>query len=105
MTAFLLMYSLWVLYLAVMNLKRARDAGKLSRPAYILGMPLLYGGLFIDFLCNVLVMTPLMLELPRELTVTSRLQRHALGSGYRQKIALWMGAHLLDPFDPSGKHI
>jgi len=35
------MYVLWVFYLAVMNLKRARDAGTLTKPALVLGMPVL----------------------------------------------------------------
>lgn len=106
MITFTVLYIMWILYLAVMNLKRARDDGKLSKPAYYLGLPLLYGGLAIDILCNLTLMTLIMLELPRELTVSSRLSRHSHdSSGYRKKIAVWIGTNLLDAFDPSGKHI
>lgn len=60
------MCALWTLYLAVMNLARARDAGTLSRPAYYLGLPLLYVGLLIDMLMNIFIATILFLELPQE---------------------------------------
>ncbi len=103
---FAAMYALWLLYLAVMNLQRARDAGALTRPAYLLGLPILYLGLLVDFLVNVVVLTALMLEPPREWLVTARLTRHAHdGDGWRCAMALWIAANLLDVFDPSGKHI
>lgn len=102
---FIAAYALWLFYLAVMNLKRARDAGALTSVAYAFGLPLMWIGLVLDVVANVLIMTLLMLELPREWTVTARLSRHARGGGWRQAIALWMALHLLDTFDPSGKHI
>lgn len=98
-------YALWVLYLAVMNLSRVKKLGKLSRSAYVLGVPVLVVGLALDFLVNVLVMTVILLELPREATVTSRLKRHnQTGSGYRKRVAAWFEP-ILDPFDPSGDHV
>lgn len=105
--AFAALYLLWTLYLAVMNLKRARDAGKLSKPAYVLGLPLLYGGLLLDVLVNLTVCTVILREIPRkgEWTVSQRLSRHVAGSGWRQAIAVWVGTYLLDPYDPSGKHL
>ena len=97
-------YVLWVLYLAVMNIKRVRDAGKLSKPALVLGMPVLVIGLIVDLFCNVLLSVVLM-ELPREMTVTARLQRHKRDSGgWRKKVVMWFEL-ILDPFDPSGNHI
>lgn len=98
-------YALWIFYLAVMSLKRARDAGKMSPTATVLGYPVLLAGLLLDLTCNVLVMTLLLLELPREGTVTARLKRHALGTGWRRGVAIWFAANLLDTFDPSGKHV
>jgi len=99
-------YLLWVLYLAVMNLQRARDAGTLTRPAYCLGLPLLYFGLLVDCLVNVIPVSVLFLELPRELLVTQRLTRHAHDvDGWRKRLAIWFAYHLLDTFDPSGKHV
>ena len=98
-------YELWIYYLAVMGLKRARDAGLLSRTALILGTPVLITGLLLDAFANVLVMSVLLLELPRELTVTSRLQRHIrISQGWRLRLAQWF-IPLLDPYDPSGRHI
>lgn len=101
---FFLLYALWVFYLAVMALKRAKDAGLLTKTAEAFGYPVLFVGLVLDFLANVLVMSVLLLELPREGTVTSRLKRHNKGSGWRKAIAQW-AEPLLDPFDPSGDHI
>ncbi len=99
-------YLLWLFYIAVMNLQRARDAGTLTRPAYYLGLPILYAGLVIDFLVNVFVLTWLFLDLPKEFLVTSRLQRYVNGSnGWRKSLAIWFAVNLLDVFDPSGRHI
>lgn len=104
--AVLVLYALWVFYLAVMNLKRARDADKLGRVAYILAMPVLGIGLLLDLVANVAVMTIVLLEPPRELTVTARLQRHKREStGWRLRVAQWFASELLDAFDPSGVHV
>jgi uncharacterized membrane protein YhaH (DUF805 family) len=96
-------YVLWVVYLAVMNLKRVRDAGNLSRAALVLGVPVLIAGLLVDLFCNVLL-SVILLELPRETTVTARLKRHNQGTGWRKTVAGWFEP-ILDPFDPSGNHI
>lgn len=102
---FFLIYALWLFYLAVMNLKRVKDAGKLTKPALILGYPILIIGYVLDFLSNILVMTVLLLELPRELLVTQRLKRHKDLLTWRGKVARWFGDNLLDQFDPDGKHL
>lgn len=105
LTAIGLTYGLYVFYCAVMNIKRVRDAGKLTRLGMAFGYPTLAIGLILDLLVNVLVMTPLMLELPRELTVTSRLKRHHREStGWRLAIVKFFEP-VLDPLDPSGDHI
>ena len=98
-------YALWVFYLAVMNLKRAKEFGMLTRTAAALGYPVLFVGLLLDVFVNVFVMTVVMLELPRETLVTTRLKRHnRYGDGWRKRFAGWLEP-LLDPFDPSGDHI
>ena len=98
-------YALWVFYLAVMGLKRARDAGLLHRTARFFGLPVLVVGYLLDAFVNIFFMTALMLEMPRELTVTARLKRHIKTSqGWRLSVARWF-IPLLDPFDVSGKHI
>lgn len=102
---FLLLWALWVFFLAVMTLKRAKDAGLLGFWSKVFGYPVLFIGLALDFLANVLVLSILLFELPREGTVTSRLKRHnATSTGWRKAVAVW-AEPLLDPFDPSGDHI
>lgn len=103
--AFGSLYGLWLFYLAVMNLMKARDAGRLTKPAKVLGMPFLWFGLILDFLVNQIVMTVVLLEIPRELLVTTRVTRHKYeGTGWRKRVAEAMCKHLLDPFDPTGCH-
>lgn len=103
--AFSLAYATWILYLAVMNLAKAKEAGKLSRAARVLGTPLLIVGYLLDFLLNVLVMSIVLLELPKETTVTARLKRHhAESHGWRLAVVRWFEP-LLDPYDPDGDHI
>lgn len=98
-------YVLWLFYLAVMNLARAKRTGLLSKTASVLGTPILLIGFLLDFLLNATVMTVVLLELPQELTVTARLKRHHQEStSWRLAIVLWFEP-ILDPFDPSGDHI
>ena len=104
--SFLSIYSLWLFFLAVMNLKRAKDAGSISKIALYLGYPILFVGYFIDFVTNVFVLTIFLFDLPKELTVTARLKRYkAEGSGWRYNFSAWFATNLLDTFDPSGKHV
>lgn len=98
-------YALWIFYLAVMCLKRAKDADLLHKRARIFGTPVLIVGYALDVLVNIIVMTVLLGELPHETTVTARLKRHLKTStGWRLKVARGF-VPLLDPFDPSGRHI
>lgn len=99
-------YILWVFYLAVMNLQGARKAKTLTKTAYALGLPILGIGLAIDAFVNIVVLTVLFAEAPRELLVTSRLKRHYIeGNGWRKKLAIWFAIHMTDAFDPSGPHV
>lgn len=102
---FLGIYLLWVFYLAVMNLDRAKRSGTLGPVAFALGLPILIGGLALDFLINLVPCTIAFRELPRELTVTARLKKHIDDKGHKGDMARWIADHLLDPFDPSGKHV
>lgn len=105
-----LFYATWIFYLAVMSLMRARDAGILSPFAHALGLPILWVGLVLDMLFNVLICTPLFLELPQEVLTTGRVSRHvrAIPNGgygpWRSRLALFLCRNLLDVFDPSGTH-
>jgi hypothetical protein len=100
-------YLLWIVYGFIMNMKRARDDNKLTVTAKILGYPVLYVGLMLDVLINLTVMTAILLEAPRwgEWLVTTRLQRHAYGRGFRKAIAIWFAENVLNFLDPSGQHI
>jgi hypothetical protein len=98
-------YGLYVFYCAVMNIKRVRDAGKLTKLGMAFGYPTLVIGLVLDLLVNVFVMTIILLEVPQEWTVTSRLKRHNREStGWRLAVVKFFEP-VLDPLDPSGDHI
>lgn len=100
-----LLYLCWVLYLAIMALDTARRKDKLPVVAYRLALPLLCLGYLVDFLSN-MVITVLFLDFPREVLVTSRLQRYADGpDGWRRRLGLWFARNLLNPFDPKGYHV
>ena len=98
-------WCLWVFYLAVMNLSRANKAGTLTKTAWVFGVPVLVIGLLLDALINFTLMSLLLWEFPKELTVTARLKRHNKQStGWRLAVSRWFEP-LLDPFDPDGDHI
>lgn len=99
-------YALWILYVFVMNIVRARDAGTLSRIAYYLALPLYVVGIALDVMLNWSLMTLMLVEWPQESTITARLRRHfRSGYGWRYRVAVWFGDVLLNPFDPTGAHI
>ncbi len=97
-------YIMWVLYLAVMNLKRARDNKELTPLVTIVASPLIFCAVVLDVVLNVFILTVLFLELPKEYTISQRLKRYNTQSGIRAKIAKFM-EQFLDPFDPAGNHI
>ena len=104
------LYALWIYYLAVMNLKRAIDAGQAPAPMKWLGYTIvLPPAVLLDWLVNVALSLP-MLDAPAwwgEL-VTGRLKRYAYEPEYhgtwRQRFAFAF-ALILDAADPSGKHV
>ena len=99
------LYVLWILYLAVMNLKRAYDARTISKVALWLGYPVLLIGLALDALVNIFIMTVVFVELPREWLVTTRLKRHIKGDkSWRKSFSYFICHTLLNAFDPSGDH-
>lgn len=103
----LLLWLLWVFYLAVMNLQRVHKAGKLGHVALALGLPVLVVGFVLDVVANLVIFTALLAELPRwgEWTVTARLKRHlATSRGYRLAVAHWFETELLAEFDHKGYH-
>jgi drug/metabolite transporter (DMT)-like permease len=91
LTTFAALYALWVVFLAVINLKRVSELGQFLGLAKVLGLPIIMIGYIL-------------VELTQELTVSARLERHNRGKGWRKAVATWFEP-LLDPFDPSGNHI
>lgn len=100
---FLSFYVLWIFYLAIMNLLRAKKAGTLSKPAYILGLPILAAGVIVDVFCN-LLLSIVYFEIPKQLTVTRHLSDNLETPGYKGAIARGICKKMLDTFDPSGCH-
>ena len=100
-------YVLWVLFLAVMNLSRAREAGRLGPVAYRLALPLIVVAVVVDVVFNLVFGTIGFLQLPhyRRLTLSARMDDLILnGSGWRKRLAVWFVANLLEPFDTTGGH-
>ncbi len=103
--AILFIYITLTMYWAIMCLARARDHGMLPPWAKRIAYPLLLAGYLMDFLLNVLVVSFVLLEIPRELLVTARLSRHIKSTGgWRRKVATWVCQNLLDFADPKGCH-
>lgn len=102
--ALALCWWLFVFFLAVMSLKIARDAGRLTMAGKVLGYPALCIGYVLDAAVQMTAATLLFLELPRELTVSGRVKRLSPDTGWRGKVARWVRDSLLKPFDPSGGH-
>jgi hypothetical protein len=98
------MYALWVLYAAVMNFKRAHDEKKLSKTGLVLGYPIFIVGIILDVYCNLIPLSLIMLEIPKEWTVSARVTRLSMTGGWRGDAARWFCDDLLDDLDPSGKH-
>lgn len=101
----LALYLLWVFYLAVMNLWRAKRLGRLSTPAKIFGYPTLLIGYVLDFI-GCIIFSVLLLDMMRETTVTAKFIRIANGPDcWQKRFVLWFADDMLDDFDPTGVHI
>lgn len=99
------LWAFWAMYVIVMGIYRAHLAKRLTAVTLCLSAPFIVAGYFMDVIANLTVASLMFLEPPRELLVTSRLQRYvASGQGWRFTIADWICNHLLDVFDPSGNH-
>lgn len=102
----LLVFTLWIFFLAVMALDRAHYEGKLKGIVMYPGCVILAIGLVIDVICQITIFTVICLDLPREPTVSQRLTRYKnFDKGWRRKFALWFAHNFLDPFDRRGSHI
>lgn len=97
---------LWIFYTAVMRLAMVRDAGQLTQAMKVFGYPALFIGLVLDFFVNGLFGSVLFLELPNELTLSSRLTRlsNDASETWRRRWAIALRTALLDNIDPAGVH-
>lgn len=95
----------WVLYLAIMQLAEHRRAlhPVAKFHAYCVILPV---GYVFDAALNLLACA-LFLRLPRDWLLTGTLQRirytEPAGS-WREAVACWVCEHLLNQFDPKGRH-
>lgn len=95
-------YALWVCYLALMNVCRVKREGKIKRVQLVLAAPLMLVGGVLDVAFNLVVGTVLLLDVPRELTLSARLARlHHKDKGWRGRVATVVGDYLLHDFDPT----
>lgn len=98
-------YLLWVLFLATMAVWRAELENKLSKPVYYFAIPAVLVGWLLDTFLNWVVLSLIFWEWPKEHTVSERLRRiNESGRGWKRSFAQAFEP-LLDPFDPTGKHI
>jgi len=93
----------WVLYLAIMNLAEHRHAlhPVAKFHAYVVILPI---GYVVDAALNLLVCA-IFLRRPRDWLLTGTLKRTiATDDGWRCATAAWVCEHLLNQFDPKGRH-
>lgn len=111
----ILIYFTWVWFTCIIRLQEVRDKGLISlknNPVlFVFGYVTLFVGLFLDVALNVIFCTIIGLEIPQEALTTARLCRWYNStetdklSVWRKKCAVFFGDTLLNPIDPSGKHI
>ena len=93
----------WLFYLAIMNLADHRDA--LHPFAKINAYILLVIGYPLDALFNVAASVVLFWRLPKAWLFTGTLKYWiASNDNKRAALAAWICAHLLNQFDPKGRH-
>ena len=97
----------WLLWIVISGFHRAQAEGRLTPFAITVGTGISYFGLVWDVLCNLLLCTFLFLDIPREPTLSQRLRRLVLTTGWRREFAEWVSEALINPFstDPADPHI
>lgn len=93
----------WILYLAIMNLAEHFDSlhPVAKFHAYVIILPVGYA---FDFALN-LMMCLIFVRLPKDWLLTGTLKRVInTEDGWRGAAAAWICEHLLNQFDPKGKH-
>jgi hypothetical protein len=104
---FLTLWALWVLYIAMMNIKRVAASQPMPIRVKMLVYPTMAIFEVVELFANVVILTVLFLDWPREKHVSDRLRRYwrrPAKYGWRLYIVRFLKP-MLDPFDPSGPHI
>lgn len=102
---FVYLWFSWALYVLIMGIYRAHLDKRLNKVTILLSLPFIALGYILDVLANIFVASILFLELPKELYVTTRLQRYKKQNlGWRTQLSSWICINLLDVFDPTGSH-
>lgn len=101
------LWALWILYVAMMNIKSVSDRGPLPWQSKIIVYPTTIIFSIVEVLANCIVCTIIFLDMPKEITVSSRLRRYNTNPStlaWRMSIVKFVKP-MLDPFDPEGPHI
>ena len=90
-----------------MAMMKARGERTTTTTAWALAFPVVICAILLDIVLNYTIFAVLMWDFPRmgEYTFSQRLVRLAQQQGWRGIVARWIAEKLLDPHDPSGKHI
>jgi hypothetical protein len=90
-----------------MTVARVLKDGKVTRPAFFLALPAAIFVFILDVFLNYTILAILTLDFPKkgEYTFSKRLERLSRQIGWRKSLAVWLAENLLDPYDPTGKHI
>lgn len=89
----------FLFYTSVMSLRLAKKENKLTGAAKFFGYQILFVGLIVDVIFNVVIGTISFLELPKEALFTGRCERWLTSETWRGKVARWYCSQLLNPFD------
>ena len=104
---FVTLWALWVLYIAMMNIKRVATTQTMPWRVRALVYPTMAVFEIVEFVANVVVLTVLFVDWPKEIRVSDRLRRYWSNPyryGWRLHVVKFLKP-MLDPFDPAGTHI
>lgn len=95
------------LYILVMGIYRAYLADKLKPFILMICLPAVLIGIIVDVFANIFIATIVFRSLPRQWLVTTRLiqiKNNPLEHHHNKFLAQYVCEHMLDIFDPSGRH-
>jgi hypothetical protein len=101
------MILLYWCFAAIANFERMDQNNKMTITAWILALPIIVFGIVLDWYLNLTFVSFLMLDPFHFGTVSQRMKKYNEDDKeyeWRKKFAEWLKP-LLDPLDPSGRHI